>query len=119
DSGLSVTLARAVGWSKAMSLLMLGGVVDSDEALRIGLVSAVAPAEEFEARLDELAGKLAAGPTRALAALKEAVWKSASADLDSVLALEGDLQQRLAATADHRQAVEAFLEKRRPEFTGT
>jgi 2-(1,2-epoxy-1,2-dihydrophenyl)acetyl-CoA isomerase len=118
DSGLSTTLARAVGWTKAMGLLMLGGVVDADEALRIGLVHEVASPEEFGSRLTEMADKLAAGPTAAFAALKEAFWKSAAADLDAVLALEAGLQHRLAATDDHRTAVAAFLDKRRPEFTG-
>jgi 2-(1,2-epoxy-1,2-dihydrophenyl)acetyl-CoA isomerase len=119
DSGLSATLARAVGWSKAMGLLLLGTVIDADEALRIGLVHEVVPADELAAHVSALASKLANGPTQAFAALKEAMWKSASADLDSVLALEGDLQSRLAFTADHTGAVQAFLDKRRPDFSGS
>lgn len=119
DSGLSATLARAVGWSRAMGLLMLGSVIDADEALRIGLVHEVVEAGEFEASVARLAQHLAEGPTQAFAALKEAFWGSAVADLDTTLALEGALQQRLAATEDHKAAVRAFGEKRRPEFTGT
>jgi 2-(1,2-epoxy-1,2-dihydrophenyl)acetyl-CoA isomerase len=119
DSGLSATLARSVGWSRAMGLLMLGEVIDADEALRIGLVHEVVPAENFPARVAELAARLATGPTAAYAALKEAMWAAPASDLGAVLALEGQLQQRLAATADHNEAVKAFLEKRRPEFTGS
>jgi 2-(1,2-epoxy-1,2-dihydrophenyl)acetyl-CoA isomerase len=119
DSGLSATLARAVGWSRAMGLLMLGEVIDADEALRIGLVHEVVAPEELGARVSELAARLAAGPTQAFAALKEAMWAATGLDLDGMLALEGTLQQRLAATADHRGAVAAFLEKRRPEFSGS
>lgn len=119
DSGLSATLARAVGWSRAMRLLMLGEVIDADEALRIGLVHEVVAPEELGARVSELAARLAGGPTHAFAALKEAMWAATDLDLDGVLALEGTLQQRLAATADHRGAVAAFLEKRRPEFSGS
>jgi 2-(1,2-epoxy-1,2-dihydrophenyl)acetyl-CoA isomerase len=119
DSGLSATLARSVGWSRAMGLLMLGEVIDADEALRIGLVHEVVAADSFAARVAELAARLAAGPTAAYGALKEAMWAAPTSDLDAVLAHEGQLQQRLAATADHRAAVEAFLEKRRPEFTGS
>jgi 2-(1,2-epoxy-1,2-dihydrophenyl)acetyl-CoA isomerase len=119
DSGLSATLARAVGWTRAVALLMLGEVIDADEALRIGLVHEVLPADEFPERVSALAGSLAAGPTKAFAALKEALWASPAMDLDGVLRLEGELQQRLAATSDHRGAVAAFLEKRRPEFSGS
>jgi 2-(1,2-epoxy-1,2-dihydrophenyl)acetyl-CoA isomerase len=119
DSGLSATLARAVGWSRAMGLLMLGEVIDAEEAHRIGLVHEVVAAEDLASRVSELSARLAAGPTRAFAALKEAMWAAAEGDLDSVLRLEGALQQRLAATADHRGAVAAFLEKRRPEFGGS
>jgi 2-(1,2-epoxy-1,2-dihydrophenyl)acetyl-CoA isomerase len=66
-----------------------------------------------------LAARLAAGPTLAYAALKEALWYSASAAMADVLGLEAELQARLAVTADHRAAVSAFLEKRPPEFTGS
>jgi 2-(1,2-epoxy-1,2-dihydrophenyl)acetyl-CoA isomerase len=119
DSGLSTTLARAVGWSRAMGLLMLGQVVDADEALRIGLVHEVVPAEELATRVAALAAQLAAGPTQAYAALKEAFWASTGTDLAGVLRLEGELQQRLATTADHHGAVRAFLDKRRPGFSGS
>jgi len=119
DSGLSATLPRAIGWSRAMGLLLLGTVIDADEALRIGLVHEVVPGDELAGRVGELAARLASGPTKAFAALKQALWRSASAELGDVLRLEGQLQARLASTADHQGAVEAFLEKRRPEFTGT
>jgi len=101
-----------------MGLLMLGTVIDADEALRIGLVHEVVAPEELGAHVAGLADRLAAGPTRAYAALKEAFWQSAAADLDSVLQLEGELQARLALTDDHRAAVAAFLDKRRPDFIG-
>ena len=119
DSGLSMTLPRAVGWSRAMGLLLLGTVIDAEEAQRIGLVHEVVATEELAGHVAELAGRLAAGPTQAYVALKEALWYSASAALGDVLRLEGELQSRLATTTDHRGAVEAFLEKRRPDFTGT
>jgi 2-(1,2-epoxy-1,2-dihydrophenyl)acetyl-CoA isomerase len=119
DSGLSATLPRAVGWSRAMGLLLLGTVIDADEALRIGLVHEVVPGEELAAHVASLAARLASGPTQAFVALKEALWFAASERIADVLKLEGDLQARLASTADHQGAVRAFLEKRRPEFTGT
>jgi 2-(1,2-epoxy-1,2-dihydrophenyl)acetyl-CoA isomerase len=119
DSGMSATLPRAIGWSRAMGLLLLGTVIDADEAERIGLVHEVVPGDELAAHVAALAARLAAGPTQAYVALKEALWYSASADLDSVLRLEGELQARLSSTSDHQAAVQAFLEKRRPDFTGT
>jgi 2-(1,2-epoxy-1,2-dihydrophenyl)acetyl-CoA isomerase len=102
-----------------MALLLLGTVIDAEEAARIGLVHEVVPGEELAAHVAALAARLAAGPTQAYVALKEALWYSASAEIGDVLRLEGELQARLASTSDHRGAVEAFLEKRRPDFTGT
>ena len=119
DSGLSMTLPRAVGWSRAMALLLLGTVIDADEAERIGLIHEVVPADKLATHVAALATRLAAGPTKAYVALKEALWYSASAELGDVLRLEGELQARLASTSDHQGAVQAFLDKRRPEFTGT
>jgi 2-(1,2-epoxy-1,2-dihydrophenyl)acetyl-CoA isomerase len=119
DSGLSATLPRAVGWSRAMGLLLLGTVIDADEAERIGLVHEVVPPEELGSHVAALAARLAAGPTQAYVALKEALWYSISAQLDEVLRLEGALQARLASTNDHQGAVQAFLAKRRPDFSGT
>ncbi|HXY45681.1 MAG TPA: enoyl-CoA hydratase-related protein [Acidimicrobiales bacterium] len=119
DSGLSATLPRAVGWSRAMGLLLLGTVIEADEAERIGLVHEVVPVEELTGHVAALASRLAAGPTQAYIALKEALWYSSSAALEDVLRLEGELQARLATTADHQGAVQAFLARRRPDFTGT
>jgi 2-(1,2-epoxy-1,2-dihydrophenyl)acetyl-CoA isomerase len=118
DSGLSATLARAVGWSRAMGMLMLGEVLDATEALRAGLVHEVVPGAQLASHVAALAARLASGPTRAFAALKKAMWASASMSLDEVLALEGELQAALATTADHRNAVDAFLQKRAPRFEG-
>jgi 2-(1,2-epoxy-1,2-dihydrophenyl)acetyl-CoA isomerase len=118
DSGLSATLPRAVGWTRAMGLLMLGGTIGAAEALRIGLVHEVVAAGELSRRSAELAARLASGPTHAFAALKREMWESASSSMDAVLALEAELQAALALTADHQRAVRAFLEKRPAEFEG-
>lgn len=119
DSGVSATLPRAVGWSRAMALLLLGTVIDAAEAEQIGLVHEVVPAEDLAGHVAALASRLAAGPTQAYVALKEALWYSASAELGDVLRLEGELQARLAATSDHQGAVQAFLQKRPPDFSGS
>lgn len=114
DSGLSATLARAVGASRATELLMLNEPFTAEDAHAWGLVRAVVPAGEVLPAALELARRLAAGPTKAYAEVKRAL----AASLDDVLAGEAAAQERLALTADHVGAVEAFLEKRTPTFEG-
>jgi 2-(1,2-epoxy-1,2-dihydrophenyl)acetyl-CoA isomerase len=116
DSGLSASLAHAVGVSRA--LVLLGEGFTAEDAQAWGLVRTVVPADEVLGAALELAGRLAAGPTRAYAEVRKAVRYGATAHLDDVLAAEALAQARLAATADHVNAVEAFAEKRRPTFEG-
>ncbi|WP_307845894.1 enoyl-CoA hydratase-related protein [Saccharomonospora sp. NB11] len=118
DSGASWTLQRLVGAGRAVELMLLGRKVDSDEALRIGLVGEVVPDDELAARAHAVAARLAAGPTRAYAKIKSTVAHAAQSSLAEALAAEEAAQTELGATADHREAVEAFVEKRRPTFTG-
>ncbi|MHA6624877.1 enoyl-CoA hydratase/isomerase family protein [Pseudonocardia sichuanensis] len=118
DSGLSASLAHAVGVSRALELLLLGEGFTAEEAHAWGLVRAVVPADEVLPAALELAHRLAAGPTRAYAEVRRAVRDGAVAPLEEVLAAEAAAQARLATTSDHVQAVAAFLEKRRPTFEG-
>jgi 2-(1,2-epoxy-1,2-dihydrophenyl)acetyl-CoA isomerase len=118
DSGLSATLARAVGAARASELIMLGEPFSAQDALAWGLVGRVVPAAELAGQAAALAGKLAAGPTLAFAAAKRAIIQSFEMPIAEVLATETRVQQRLGLTRDHRQAVEAFLAKQRPVFTG-
>jgi 2-(1,2-epoxy-1,2-dihydrophenyl)acetyl-CoA isomerase len=118
DSGLSASLAHAVGVSRALELLMLNESFTAEDAHAWGLVRAVVPAGDVLPAALELARRLAAGPTRAYAEVRRAVRLGAVAPLDEVLAAEAAAQSRLATTADHVQAVAAFLEKRRPAFEG-
>jgi 2-(1,2-epoxy-1,2-dihydrophenyl)acetyl-CoA isomerase len=118
DSGLSASLAHAVGVSRALELLLLGERFTAEDAHAWGLVRSVVPADEVLATALELARQLAAGPTRAYAEVRRAVRYGAVAPLPDVLAAEAAAQTRLAITADHLQAVEAFLAKRRPTFQG-
>ncbi|MGZ4568597.1 MAG: enoyl-CoA hydratase-related protein, partial [Blastococcus sp.] len=83
-----------------------------------GLVHRVVAPEEVPAEARALAERLANGPTAAFAAIKTVLATAATDSLDDTLALEARLQTELGATADHREAVEAFLEKRTPRFTG-
>ena len=88
------------------------------EALEWGLVSEVIPAADFESRVAELAAEWAARPTLAIARTKQLFEHAYGAALEAQLALEAKLQQESVGTADFTEGVNAFLEKRPPEFTG-
>lgn len=118
DSGMSWTLQRLVGYARASALLLLSEPVSAEQALDMGLVNAVVPADQLAAVAHELAARLAAGPTVAYAAIKTALSRAAVSDLPDALETEARLQQRAGATADHRAATVAFLAKRTPEFEG-
>ena len=118
DSGLSWSLPRAIGAARATALLLLSEPFTVEQALEMGLVNLVVPADRFTAAVQELAGRFAAGPTAAYAAIKESVAFGASASLPDALAKEAELQMRAGATADHRNAVKSFVAKEKPTFTG-
>ena len=118
DSGMSWTLQRLVGRAKAAELLLLGEPVKAAEALELGLVNRVVPADELAPAAVELARRLASGPTAAYGAVKAALDHAAAHDLASALEREAELQDECAETGDHKNATEAFLEKRQPEFEG-
>jgi 2-(1,2-epoxy-1,2-dihydrophenyl)acetyl-CoA isomerase len=119
DSGSSWTLPRLVGWARARELLLLPRTVPAEEALAVGLATEVVPAGSVLGRATELARQLAAGPTLAYAAIREALEYSAAHRLVESVANEGELMRRTGATEDHRAAVDAFLAKRSPMFEGT
>ncbi|GAA4240923.1 enoyl-CoA hydratase-related protein [Actinomadura meridiana] len=118
DSGMSWTLQRLVGRAKAAELLLLGEAVKAEEALRLGLVNRVVPADELAPAAVELAARLAAGPTVAYGAVKAALDFAASHGLASALEREAELQDECEKTDDHHNATEAFLNKRQPTFEG-
>ncbi|WP_104107694.1 enoyl-CoA hydratase-related protein [Nocardioides sp. 616] len=118
DSGTSWTLPRLVGREKALELLYLPTTVGAHEAVAIGLAGRVVPAEELMGLAHEVALRLAQGPTVALGAIRSAVTYAAEHSFAESLAHESTLMTRTGLTADHRQAVEAFLAKTRPVFEG-
>ena len=119
DSGASWTLQRLIGYGRALELMMLPRKVAADEALRIGLVSEVVGDGEALARARELAAKLATGPTVAYQKIKESLSAATSSSFREALAAEQIGQSELGATADHQEAVDAFVNKRTPKFTGS
>ena len=119
DSGASFLLPRLVGYGRASKMMLLGEKVDSDEALRIGMVDEVVDDADLAGTVGALADRLAAGPTRAYGWIKASLHHGASADLDSTLAFENQAQIDCFASADHREAIRAFVEKRPPTFSGS
>jgi 2-(1,2-epoxy-1,2-dihydrophenyl)acetyl-CoA isomerase len=118
DSGLSALLPRAVGAARASELVLLAEAFPAEDALRWGLVGRVVPADELSGVAAGLAGRLAAGPTQAYASAKRAMHDAWDLPLAEVVAAEHAAQVALGATVDHRQAVDAFLAREKPTFTG-
>ncbi len=118
DSGASWTLPRLVGHAKATELLMLSETVNAAQARELGLATKVVAAGTSLAAATELAGTLAAGATVALAAVKTALAYAAGHPIAESLAREEELQRVAGTSADHADAVNAFLAKRPPVFHG-
>ena len=118
DGSGSWSLPRIVGMRNAMAIALLGQTFDANEALRLGLVNKVVPREALEASTNEMAQRLAAGPTRAIGAIKRLIRNSFEHDLAAQLDRERDSFVANARTEDFTNAVDAFLHKRRPIFHG-
>jgi 2-(1,2-epoxy-1,2-dihydrophenyl)acetyl-CoA isomerase len=118
DSALAARLVHCVGASRATELLLLPEPFSADTAAQWGLVHRVVAPEQVLPEAHALASRLAAGPTAAYRAVKTVLATAATDSLEDTLALEGRLQTELGQTADHHEAVEAFLAKRAPEFSG-
>jgi 2-(1,2-epoxy-1,2-dihydrophenyl)acetyl-CoA isomerase len=117
DSGGTYFLPRLVGTAQAAALMMLGEKLSAQDAARLGLIYQCVEDAAFDATVQSTAAKLAALPPKAIAAMKQALYHG-HAQLDAQLALEATLQTQLAASQDYAEGVVAFLQKRRPVFTG-
>lgn len=118
DCGTSWGLARALGLRQALQFALLGETIPAGDALRLGMVNRVVPADAFVEATTLLAKSLAAGPTAALGRTKRLIRNAAALSVSSQLDFERDAFLESAATSDFREGVAAFLDKRKPSFTG-
>ena len=116
--GGTVRLPRLVGRGRALELMLTGEMIDAQEALRIGLVNRVLPQAELMAAAKAIAGRIAANGPIAVALAIEAVDHGYNTSTDDALTLESNLFGLLASTADMKEGMTAFLEKRKAGFTG-
>jgi enoyl-CoA hydratase/carnithine racemase len=117
-AGGTQRLIRTVGKQVASLMLMTGEPLSGERAFALGLVAELAPEGEAQARAIELARKAARMPPKAVAATKRVLRQGADLPLDAALALENREFLLLFDTADKTEGMRAFLDKRRPEFTG-
>ena len=118
DSGGSWHLPRLVGQSRALGLALTGEPLAAEKAAEWGLIWKAVEDDQLDAEVDAVATKLAGLPPLGLAAIKDIIRTSWSRTLDQELDLQRDEMRRLGFTADYREGVAAFLEKRPPKFTG-
>lgn len=118
DTGGTFFLPRLVGLQKSLALTMLGDKVPADEAERMGMVYKVYDDALFAESSLQLAAQLAAMPTKALALTKKALNQAFISSFEEQLHDEELLQERASRTSDYNEGVQAFLEKRTPQFKG-
>lgn len=119
DGGASLTVAAAAGRARAMRMALLAEPMSAREAHEVGLISHVVPDDEFEETVEKVVGRLAAGPPIAYAATKKAINAATLGGLAQALDRERTGQVVLFGTEDAAEGMRAFVEKRRPRFTGS
>ena len=118
DTGGTYFLPRLIGHARATALAMLGEKLSAEQAEAWGLIWKCVDDEQLAAQTDALARHLATAPTLGLARTKQALQASGLNTLDAQLDLERDFMRELGRSADYREGVAAFLDKRMPRFTG-
>jgi enoyl-CoA hydratase len=117
DGGASALVAAAVGRIRAMRMALLAERISAADAFEFGLVTAVYPADELEAAVTKLIGRLAAGPAVALAKTKDAINAATLTELDDAIARESEGQRKLLHANDFAEGIAAFQQRRRAEFS--
>jgi enoyl-CoA hydratase/carnithine racemase len=117
-NGGTQRLPRLIGWSRALDLMVTGRTVRPAEALELGIVDSVVPADELRGRTEEYAARLAAGATKAIGNIKLAVHEGLALGLEAGLERERELVEELFSSEDGQEGIAAFAEKRAPVFSG-
>jgi enoyl-CoA hydratase/carnithine racemase len=107
-----------IGKSKALDLMITGRTLTPQEALNIGIVNYLYPADQLMDKVEEYAHNILSAATRAVGLIKQAVVQGIEVHLDAGLFMERELQNRLFRTADAQEGLLSFIEKRQPEFRG-
>ncbi len=118
DSGGTFFLPRLIGFQKASAVMMLGDKIDAEEAARMGMIYKVFSDDTIQQESYKMVSTIANMPTQGLAFTKQALNQSMQNNFHDQLLLEDKLQRNAASTADYQEGIEAFLEKRKPIFTG-
>jgi 2-(1,2-epoxy-1,2-dihydrophenyl)acetyl-CoA isomerase len=118
DSGSSYFLPRLVGSARAFELSTMGNKVSAKQAFDWGMVNKVVPLEELEAATEYYTSYYANAPTKAIGLMKKMLNQSFHSDLDTMLAYEAYCQEIAGRSEDYKEGVQAFIEKRKPVFTG-
>ncbi len=118
DTGSSWTLQRLVGRARAMDLLYFPRTLSAADSLELGLATTVVPGADLVSEVGTLATRLASGPTVAYGAIRRSVAYAAGTSFEDALEYESSMMTLTGGTADHRAAVEAFVDKTKPEFEG-
>ena len=118
DGSSTYQLPRAVGIKRAMEIALLGDRFDASTAYEWGLINKVVPVEDLEAETLKLATRLANGPTRVYGNTKALLYRSIESQFEAQLQAEGEAFADSATSPDFKEGVMAFVEKRKPNFTG-
>jgi 2-(1,2-epoxy-1,2-dihydrophenyl)acetyl-CoA isomerase len=118
DSGGTFFLPRLIGFQKASALMLLGDKISATDAERMGMIYKVLPDESFLAEAENITKTLSQMPTRGLWLTKQALNESMTNNIEQQLVVEDKYQTEASLTADYKEGVNAFLEKRKAEFKG-